>query len=236
MDRPMSKELIAGVCVTSILTVFEWMYRFWSSVLLILCSASALEKQCMAFKIQRFCVGPEFLLIKINKEVSVVSNCCFVQCSCSHKYLCSFCASVEPGPYCFLYVLYAVLCRSSSLPNLRWKYAASSWGSMPLKVRWWMILIVLCCPNAQIFEFLPPIVVPILSSSSESAKQLLKWEQQVFHVQILPAVVKNERMDLFAASLIPKKVSFVHVYVLFQILVTVVTVTLSFCTALIAMC
>ena len=58
----------------------------------------------------------------------------------------------------------------------------------------------------------------------------------MFHVQILPAVVKNERMDLFAASLIPKKVSFVHVYVLFQILVTVVTVTLSFCTALIAMC
>ena len=156
MDRPMSKELIAGVCVTSILTVFEWMYRFWSSVLLILCSASALEKQCMAFKIQRFCVGPEFLLIKINKEVSVVSNCCFVQCSCSHKCSCSSCASVEPGPNCFLYVLYGVLRCSSSLPNLRWvwfcwKSTASSWWSMPLKVRWWTIMVVL-----SRHEIIPP--------------------------------------------------------------------------------
>ena len=169
MDRPMSKELIAGVCVTSILTVFEWMYRFWSSVLLILCSASALEKQCMAFKIQRFCMGPEFLLIKINKEVSVVSNCCFVQCSCSHKYLCSFCASVEPGPYCFLYVLYAVLCRSSSLPNLRWKYAASSWGSMPLRCagEWFW----LCC------------VVQMLKYSNSSRPLLFQFCQVLVNQQ-----------------------------------------------------
>ena len=58
----------------------------------------------------------------------------------------------------------------------------------------------------------------------------------MFHARILPPAVKNGRMGLFAASLIPKMVSFVHVYELFQILVTVVTVTVYFFTAVIAMC
>jgi len=40
-------------------------------------SASALEKQRMAFKLQKFGVDPECFLIKINKEVTVVSNCYF---------------------------------------------------------------------------------------------------------------------------------------------------------------
>jgi hypothetical protein len=128
------------------------MYLIWSSVLLILCSASALEKQRMAFKLQKFGVDPENLLIKINKEVSVVSNCCFVQCSCSHKCLCSSCASVEPGPNCFIYTLYGVLHRSSSLQI----YAEFDSAENPLPVlgeacplRCVGEQLWLCCPDTK---------------------------------------------------------------------------------------
>ena len=55
-------------------------------------------------------------------------------------------------------------------------------------------------------------------------------------LEYFPPQWKMEEWVYLLQALSPKMVSFVHVNVLFQILVTVVTVTVSFFTALIAMC
>ena len=54
-------------------------------------------------------------------------------------------------------------------------------------------------------------------------------------LEYFPPQWKTEEWVYLLQALSPKMVSFVHVNVLFQILVTVVTVTVSFFTALIAM-
>ena len=172
---------------------------------------SVLDKQRMAYKLEKFGVGAECILIKSNKAVGLSTGfpstfiftflywmcckMCFPLWQWSVDLINAFMEFMEM----FVAVLPSHIYQTYSSPEIPLPVLSSP---CPLRYR---PSYYACFPEPLAP---PPLTIfcacLVECSYNDSTTSLLKWEQEVFHVRIRQSRINGARMGLFAASDIPK--------------------------------